>query len=1108
MDKLGKRRRRNKKTKREHLQDGSFLSAETLDGGLHFDDYLLWWERLQSVELYQKIWKEMGGKEKTEDFGQPEVHAIILLLLKWLRQPPSNSKTKWGLSKGGSLTKAAKAHYKVAFAHQIVNTLEFLVFFCPHDIAKDKTLSWEIAEIWKVIKKSEGTEKTDGATLLSRSFVRQCIAGLFEESQGKRSSKYSRLVLNCSYVYSNEMDGTRISDERDLPPKVRFTVSGDTPFAFRFIKNALKGGGGGPSGTTPAPARMLDTCIGMLLSTNLPQQLKTLPPVAKSTFLALVHMLKEFLRMRPVANVEYLFTVYKMMEPYTRWPLPYGDVAADFRAFVRTEADSPGAAFRRRLRDEIPVLNVPASAALGVVPEGTTDQETLDKVKMWNHAGSSATVFYDTDTFPGQHRCLPDVYAFLLELDPTYPGPEDRAFEANGCNSNVERAHRAIIVQIVGAYYEGIDEDVLGLKTLGGAYVSKISAGLQALVNTELMPTEAYHGVGVPSCTFEEIVNVATIRAEAVGRFVQQHVPKAAPLIKRALPNKLGGDGDAPPSADLAASAKPPFPHQDTLSLICHGFPEESTERGKSTVHHLDWSEGSGCCFAEYRKRLRTLFRRAAFPLHHGRTFGDGAAVVRSPLKIALLGGQMTIHRFLCAYAGLLEETPFETLDKYVELRLYLLPVSHSDVGAHLAAKDGWYRRQVFSAYRMLHLSALPGLKLNLPLDQLKKICQLPTGLCVSLKSPPPMLLPRNLLEDYIQSAKEVFSLPVFECLCWASEEDDVRDGLRQGSANPSVTVEPREFDGEAAPKGPQETTASASAHVTIPCFSRVEIGNNVHVHQFQRGNSEEWKEKERETDKGMARPKPRMHRGSSVSVAMEAFQESQTWRNVMKSKAFRANWNRSLDPELTLSFREVDVNGNVRPLSVDNAFKDRKAMPYAHISILNIPAYKGNMDIGEDPCVPGMLDLPQNARAPFMGLTATPLKGPVLDLLKKKELRSKETEQILNLFNGRSSDGGMPSKSNTDGGEDMFKNLNVSNAAGGMIEDTETCYHDVGFVEIAANGLASKKTNASSATPKFKVLIDGVLYGPFVKIIVRPKKAGRSQQLRLPFMHFLPMEE
>ena len=129
MDKLGKRRRRNKKTKREHLQDGSFLSAETLDGGLHFDDYLLWWERLQSVELYQKIWKEMGGKEKTEDFGQPEVHAIILLLLKWLRQPPSNSKTKWGLSKGGSLTKAAKAHYKVAFAHQIVNTLEFLVFF-------------------------------------------------------------------------------------------------------------------------------------------------------------------------------------------------------------------------------------------------------------------------------------------------------------------------------------------------------------------------------------------------------------------------------------------------------------------------------------------------------------------------------------------------------------------------------------------------------------------------------------------------------------------------------------------------------------------------------------------------------------------------------------------------------------------------------------------------------------------------------------------------------------------------------------------------------------------------------------------------------------------
>merc|ERR1712196_139379 len=104
-------------------------------------------------------------------------------------------------------------------------------------------------------------------------------------------------------------------------------------------------------------------------------------------------------------------------------------------------------------------------------------------------------------------------------------------------------------------------------------------------------------------------------------------------------------------------------------------------------------------------------------------------------------------------------------------------------------------------------------------------------------------------------------------------------------------------------------TPEMASADVRIPCFSRVEIGNNVFVHKFQRDNSGKWEEKN-EADKGNTKP----HRGSNINDALDSFHEAQTWRNVMKSKAFRAQWNKSSNPDLTLSFREVDINGNLRP--------------------------------------------------------------------------------------------------------------------------------------------------------------------------------------------------
>ena len=58
---------------------------------------------------------------------------------------------------------------------------------------------------------------------------------------------------------------------------------------------------------------------------------------------------------------------------------------------------------------------------------------------------------------------------------------------------------------------------------------------------------------------------------------------------------------------------------------------------------------------------------------------------------------------------------------------------------------------------------------------------------------------------------------------------------------------------------------------------------------------------------------------------------------------------------------------------------------------------------------------------------------------------------------------------------------------------DDNTCVHQIGEIEIND---ASKKG--------FKILVDGVVYGKFVKIKIRKSLRGNSEGLALPFMHFL----
>ena len=186
-----------------------------------------------------------------------------------------------------------------------------------------------------------------------------------------------------------------------------------------------------------------------------------------------------------------------------------------------------------------------------------------------------------------------------------------------------------------------------------------------------------------------------------------------------------------------------------------------------------------------------------------------------------------------------------------------------------------------------------------------------------------------------------------------------------------------------------------------------------------------------------------------------------------MKEKDFHAHWKEHFhNPELTMRFREVDVHGTPRPLTQGLV---RPPMQYASITMSNLKKYKGGNDIGVDPCVP--CPVTTRPEFPSLGLTATPLKGQTLDLLKKKEFQtSKQAEQLLGILQG------------------VEDNVDSKGKA-----DDNTCIHQVGEIEISDE---SKKG--------FKVLIDGVVYGKFIKIKIRRSLRGNQEGLTLPFMHFL----
>lgn len=233
-----------------------------------------------------------------------------------------------------------------------------------------------------------------------------------------------------------------------------------------------------------------------------------------------------------------------------------------------------------------------------------------------------------------------------------------------------------------------------------------------------------------------------------------------------------------------------------------------------------------------------------------------------------------------------------------------------------------------------------------------------------------------------------------------------------------------------------------SGANLVVPFATRVEIGMPVMLREYMNETEDEVGEKKEDNDDDNNRGKVgTLQNGESYEI----------WREqTLMSKEFHAWWNKkeaslsssnsnathSVIPCLSVKFTENDMNGEVLPLSQEQALSSSQ---YVHMSISTCFRYTSPTPTSDTtyidgmvPCSPGTNPLDNS-----VGVRCVPASQQLTDMLKKKKWNSAD---ILS-----------------------FKET---------LCNTSTQHH-AGIIEVES---FDRKNG-------FSILLDGALYGPFSKI-------------------------
>ena len=439
-------------------------------------------------------------------------------------------------------------------------------------------------------------------------------------------------------------------------------------------------------------------------------------------------------------------------------------------------------------------------------------------------------------------------------------------------------------------------------------------------------------------------------------------------------------------------------------------------------------------------------------------------------LKLVLMGSNLILHKFLCAYAATYEVNA--ALLNSVDMRIYICPEGQNDMGRFLAWTDKWYQRHVFAPFATgVPLAPQFSGRETFPASLLEEY---------DMHSTLPVNLLREMLQHYVRTADHTEKIKVFDMQVWTENDVALRRMSLAGHKMDSFMDEllfESGLDSNMDLLGSSNNGGGGGANNdgSAPALSSPKSSPTKEKKKKKAGEEEVVEE---EMPVFGITPNVRVPFITSMEIGIlsrvEAYKfnmmkQSESLTDILGDKAFMETLGGSDFPTVQISYRTSNLN--------QKASEETKVIngEFLSISVSNIPEGIRGFEtsvIGDE-----------EKFGTWSGLTMSVRrnKGKLKETLDKKtKLTAVEIEKFINLMKSQDSFG-------------------IQN------ENEDADQYDAKTLLVGTISVQVTRPRDS-----FYILVDGALVGPVKKITVGPSglkhAAGEKGAWEIPIQSFFPV--
>jgi len=561
-----------------------------------------------------------------------------------------------------------------------------------------------------------------------------------------------------------------------------------------------------------------------------------------------------------------------------------------------------------------------------------------------------------------------------------------------------------------------------------------------------------------------------------------------------------GGDGFGDPFSDGEMAPKVPILY----------FPEDV-----DILEHLAEAAIDGMARTDHMQSQADL-RAAAFEdLSDGDTSGAGAAAalvkraaaeVKPVVKLVVMGDNATVHRFVLAFFAFQRMNP--RLHASVRMQVFMVPLQEgrNDLARVIAMHDPWYQRHVYAAFAG-GLNLLPRFAPHVAFksDEAEEL---------GAKDLLPVAKLASLLQDYTRMATQEVPICAFECLCWTDKGPLLPKeggGGGEGAVAASLTSSMMGASmsrGRVAvprPKMRQDSTMSVGADgaaldpenpdLVIPFVTSAQVGLMVDLTMFRKSTHDQRLKELGKVD----------------SRETEKFQEAnlgrRSVRDLFKDESF---------PGTLMPYKPKELIVSVGPPTMSDGEDGALGGPGA--------ADEAAVDVNVAPEVPlegaaAGASAADDSLKPrkYTSLLFTNVAGCVSDEVLAEELETLD-EDAAKRLTADPTFGSLPTHRDLKmhvrewGGKvaDVLSLRTLRAAAFGRGDPVDTLMgslkDELRGPESIQKVVGAVVIEAAEDKDKFGIMLDGVVHGPFKRVVLTPMYLGDGEAVaKVPFMTFLP---